>query len=75
MNWRLQNPKGFRENIHTFNELASPKSKGFRKIYIQMRAFDELASPKSKELQGNIYTFNELASPKSKGFQGKYIYK
>ena len=34
MNWRLQNPKSFRENIYTFNELAYPKSKGFQGKYI-----------------------------------------
>ena len=49
MNWRLQNPTGFRENIYTFNELAYPNPKGFKgNIY----TFNELASPKSKGFQG-----------------------
>ena len=41
MNWRLQNPKGFRENIYTFNELASPKSKGFQGKYIHKYDLDQ----------------------------------
>ena len=41
MNWRLQNPKGFRENIYHFNELASPKSKGFQGKYIHKYDLDQ----------------------------------
>ena len=41
MNWRLQNPKGFGENIYTFNELASPKSKGFQGKYIHKYDLDQ----------------------------------
>ena len=53
MNWRLQNPMGFRENIYT--------NKGFRRIGVSkiqrvsgknIYTFNELASPKSKGFQG-----------------------
>ena len=66
MNWRLQNPKGFRENIYTnkgfrrtgvskiqrvsgkniypFNELASPKSKGFQGKYRHKYDLDQISS-------------------------------
>ena len=36
--WRIQNPRGFKGYIYTFNELASPKLKGFQGKYIHVRA-------------------------------------
>ena len=66
--WRIQNPRGFKGNIYTLNELASPKSKGFQGKYIHVRA-SNIGVSKSKGFKGNIYTFNELASPKLKGFR------
>ena len=50
MNWHLQNSKGFRENIYTFNELASPKSKEFQGKYIHKYDLQRVS--------GKIYTLS-----------------
>ena len=77
MNWRSQNPKGFRKMYVHVRDSNIGVSKNLRGFKGNIYTFNELASPKFKRVSGKIYLHvraSNIGVSKIQRVQGKHVH-